>query len=135
MNSSTPSSQIFEQAEPTRSASQSLAARIAAVEQAVASALRQLETAHRQLQSALAETAAAQERVREAVERARSTQTILISMREAEKALGVSTSILYPLIMRGELRSIKLGGRRLIPVSELEAFVKRRIEAEFGPDR
>lgn len=39
----------------------------------------------------------------------------LISVEEAGRALGVSRSTVWRLIQRGELPSIRRGGRRLVP--------------------
>jgi excisionase family DNA binding protein len=41
------------------------------------------------------------------------------SPREAEELLGVGHSYIYELISSGKLRSIKVGGRRLIPHSAI----------------
>lgn len=41
------------------------------------------------------------------------------SPREAEELLGVGHSYLYELLSTGKLRSIKVGGRRLIPHSAI----------------
>jgi excisionase family DNA binding protein len=49
-----------------------------------------------------------------------STQQRLYSLHQVETALGVSRSTLYRLMERGELRSVKIGDRRLIPIIELE---------------
>jgi excisionase family DNA binding protein len=46
-------------------------------------------------------------------------QRLTYTLEEASFASGISRSTLYRLIERGELRSVKLGDRRLIPVSEL----------------
>jgi excisionase family DNA binding protein len=47
-------------------------------------------------------------------------QPRLYSLHEAETALRVSRSTLYRLIERGELRSVKIGDRRLIPILEVD---------------
>ncbi|WP_298829382.1 excisionase family DNA-binding protein [uncultured Piscinibacter sp.] len=41
--------------------------------------------------------------------------------------LGVSTRKVYEAIASGELRSFKLGKRRLIPDTELQRFVQRKL--------
>lgn len=48
------------------------------------------------------------------------TQQRLYSLHQAEAALGVSRSTLYRLMERGQLRTVKIGDRRLIPLVELE---------------
>lgn len=45
---------------------------------------------------------------------------ITFSVNEAAHACGISRRAVYSLMARGELRSVKLGGRRLIPVADLE---------------
>jgi len=42
---------------------------------------------------------------------------------EAAAAIGLSRSTLYKLIAAGTLRSVKVGGRRLVPVASLEALL------------
>jgi len=49
------------------------------------------------------------------------------SIREFAEAAGVSRAQIYVLLQRGEVRSVKLGGRRLIPASEADRL--------FGADR
>jgi len=44
-------------------------------------------------------------------------------VKEAAALIGVSRSMLYVLIKNGALRTIKLGGRRLIPRDEIEALL------------
>ncbi len=49
-----------------------------------------------------------------------STKTSLVTVAEAGEALGVSVSTVWRLIRRGDLPSIRKGGRRLIPRQALE---------------
>jgi excisionase family DNA binding protein len=47
-----------------------------------------------------------------------------MSVQEAsEEALGVSRSLAYELVRRGELPSLRLGRRIVVPVRGLEALV------------
>lgn len=46
-------------------------------------------------------------------------QRIAVSPTEAALMLGISRSKVYELMDGGQLRNIKLGGRRLIPVSAI----------------
>ena len=51
----------------------------------------------------------------------------LISVELAAKRLSIGRSLAYQLVATGELRSIKIGARRLVPVNELDMFVTRRL--------
>jgi excisionase family DNA binding protein len=46
----------------------------------------------------------------------------------AARRLGVSARQIYVLIAGGELKSFKSGKRRMIPDSELQAYVHRKME-------
>jgi len=50
-------------------------------------------------------------------------QRITLSVGEAANRLGVSKTTLWSLVYRGEIRSISLGRRRLIPTAALEQWV------------
>jgi excisionase family DNA binding protein len=43
--------------------------------------------------------------------------------KEAAKAYGVSRTLIYEWIKKGQLASVRLGGARLIPVAALEALI------------
>lgn len=49
---------------------------------------------------------------------------VVYSVEEAAKALRLSREMLYELIRSRQLRSIKVGRRRLVPVSALTEFVE-----------
>jgi len=51
------------------------------------------------------------------------------SPERAAHRLGVSTRAIYTHIASGELRSFKDGKRRLIPDTELQRFVTRKLAA------
>ncbi len=57
----------------------------------------------------------------------------LLSVREAGQSLGVSESTVWRMIRRGELSSVRRGGRRLIPADKLEARARVRDEEELVP--
>lgn len=46
------------------------------------------------------------------------------SVREAQESLGISRSKVYQLIRSGELYSIRLGRRILIPLNAIEQLLK-----------
>ena len=47
----------------------------------------------------------------------------LVSVEEAEHYLGIGRTHLYKMLGTGELASVKIGRRRLIPAEELARFV------------
>lgn len=60
---------------------------------------------------------------------------LLWSPAEAAARLGLrSRSAVYDLINAGELRSLKIGARRLIPDDELRRFIRARLAAEQAED-
>lgn len=52
---------------------------------------------------------------------------VLLSVDEAAAALSMGRTFVYELLTRGEIVSIKIGRRRRIPVSALQAFVTRQL--------
>ncbi|CAA9395470.1 MAG: hypothetical protein AVDCRST_MAG75-1808 [uncultured Propionibacteriaceae bacterium] len=59
------------------------------------------------------------------VEGRRSVPAVLYDVDEAAEALRLSRSALYELIRSGQLRSVKAGRRRLVPVAALTEYVAR----------
>jgi excisionase family DNA binding protein len=55
----------------------------------------------------------------------------LISIPEAARLLATGRSTAYDLVNKGELRTVSIGARRLIPAEELAAYVAR-LKAEAG---
>lgn len=51
------------------------------------------------------------------------------NQKEAAAILGLGTRTIWTLTKRGELRSIKVGGRMLIPKSAIEEFLNGKIRA------
>ena len=47
------------------------------------------------------------------------------SVEETAQALGIGRGLVFQLLREGQLKSIRLGKRRLIPASELAAFLDR----------
>ena len=56
-----------------------------------------------------------------------STVPRVLRVEEAAQLLGIGRSLAYDLIRSGQLRSIKIGRRRLIPVDAIAEAI-----AEFG---
>jgi excisionase family DNA binding protein len=52
-------------------------------------------------------------------------ERLLSPKRQAAEALGISVRTLETLIALGELKSVRVGRRRLIPRTELERFARR----------
>ena len=52
-------------------------------------------------------------------------QRLAVSPAEAARMAGIGRTKLYELIASNEIASLKLGSRRLIRVSEIEAFLDR----------
>jgi excisionase family DNA binding protein len=50
----------------------------------------------------------------------------MITVEEAGRTLGVSRSTVWRLIQRGDLPSIRRGGRRLVPASAVQTRTRRR---------
>lgn len=57
-------------------------------------------------------------------------RTLLLSIQEAADTLRIQRGKLYDLLARGELTGVKIGARRLLPRSEVEAYVARLLEAQ-----
>lgn len=57
---------------------------------------------------------------------------ILLSVREAAAALGISKNHVFALLQRRVLRSVRIGRRRLIPRSELHDFISRSMDGAAG---
>lgn len=57
----------------------------------------------------------------------------LITVEEAGRALGVSRSTVWRLIQRGELPSIRRGGRRLVPAEAARKRPRRSASAGAIP--
>ena len=52
---------------------------------------------------------------------------LLVTVEEAAQALGVCRSVMYALVMRKQIASIKIGRARRVPVKALEAFIARQL--------
>jgi excisionase family DNA binding protein len=57
---------------------------------------------------------------------------LLLTPEEAARALGVGRDKVYELMRLGQLRSVKVGGSRRVPVRALEAFVDE-LERDSAP--
>lgn len=50
---------------------------------------------------------------------------LLYNIPDAAERLGVGRTSIYGLIDRGELRSVRIGRRRLVPAAALDEFVEK----------
>lgn len=58
---------------------------------------------------------------------------LLLDVSEVQQILGLGRSQVYAYLLRGDLRSLKLGRRRKIPVEALHDFV-RWLQETSGQD-
>jgi len=58
---------------------------------------------------------------------ARPTYPVLLTRRDAADGLGISVDTLVRLLDRGELRAVRIGRSVLVPESEVNSFVERRL--------
>jgi excisionase family DNA binding protein len=58
------------------------------------------------------------------------TNKLLYSPEDVAELLSISRTRVYALLGRGLLGSIKEGRARLVPVSEVEAYVQRRLREQ-----
>jgi excisionase family DNA binding protein len=56
-----------------------------------------------------------------------STERKALSVAEASVAIGLSRATLYRLIGRKQLATLKIGSRRLVPVSEIDALLAKAV--------
>lgn len=56
----------------------------------------------------------------------------LLNVSEAGESLGVSVSTVWRMIRRGDLASVRQGGRRLIPADKLQARVRARQDEDLA---
>jgi len=54
---------------------------------------------------------------------------LLLSPEEAAKALGISRATLYPLLMRKEIPSVRVGGLRRVPLEALQRYIGELLTA------
>jgi excisionase family DNA binding protein len=53
---------------------------------------------------------------------------ILLTVNQVAARLNISRSLVYDLVLSGELPSIKIQKARRIPVTELEAFITKQLQ-------
>lgn len=55
------------------------------------------------------------------------TPPLAVGVNDAARLLGVSRDTIYRLINSGKLKSVKLGGRRVVPIRELERLLEEEV--------
>jgi excisionase family DNA binding protein len=55
---------------------------------------------------------------------------LLLTIAEAAQRLNLSRSLLYDLVLSGQIVSIKISKARRIPLSALEAFIEQRLQED-----
>ena len=56
-----------------------------------------------------------------------------VTVPEAAAELGIGQALAWRLVWSGEIRSIKLGDRRLVPRAALDVLLETDAERERGP--
>ena len=56
-------------------------------------------------------------------------QSLVLTVRQAADALGVSDDLIYELTARGEIPCLRLGRRRVIPRRAVEMLIERSMKA------
>jgi excisionase family DNA binding protein len=54
---------------------------------------------------------------------------LLLTPEEAAKALGISRASLYPLLMRKEIPSVRVGSLRRVPIAALKRYIDELLSA------
>lgn len=62
-----------------------------------------------------------------------STERLLHSIEEAAHLLGIGRSTTYALVRGGQLRSVRIGRRRLIPQEAVEEYAGALLKTGEGP--
>jgi excisionase family DNA binding protein len=53
-----------------------------------------------------------------------------VRMEVAAELVGVGRTTMYGLVMSGQMRSLKVGSRCLVPISAIDEFVERNSQGE-----
>jgi len=57
-----------------------------------------------------------------------SAPPLVVAIPEAARRLGIGRSTVWALIARGSLPVVRIGGRTLVRVNDLDAFVERSVD-------
>lgn len=61
------------------------------------------------------------------------SEPLLVTVRQAVPITGMGRDALYRLVAEGRIRTIQVGRKRLIPRTELEAWIERELADEEAP--
>ena len=61
-------------------------------------------------------------------------EKLVMTLGETAEELRVGETLVKRLVQRGEIPSIKVGRRRLVPTGELRAYIGRLTAAQAGAD-
>ncbi len=61
-------------------------------------------------------------------------EKLLFTVPEVAGQLGLGRSLVYQLVMRGEIDSIKVGRARRVPAEALERFIQEKFADEANPE-
>lgn len=70
------------------------------------------------------------ERLEDTAREERAELKLLLTISEVAFRLGLGRSFIYELVMKGEIKSLKIGRARRIPVAALDEFVARCIRSD-----
>lgn len=55
---------------------------------------------------------------------------LLFTVSEAAERLGLGRTLVYSLVLRGDIKSVRVGRCRRVPAQALEAFVRERLSEQ-----
>lgn len=55
-------------------------------------------------------------------------EPLVYTAQQAGEALGIGVNRVYTLIESGSLRAVKIGRRRMVPITECHAWLARQLE-------
>ena len=59
------------------------------------------------------------------------TERLLLTIPEVAVRMGLGRSLVYQLVMSGDIPSIKLGRARRVPAKALDQFIEERLKEAF----
>ena len=61
---------------------------------------------------------------------ANETRPKAVKMETAAELMGVGRTTMYGLVLSGEVRSLKVGARRLVPMTAIDEFIESQSRGE-----